>query len=346
MKYFVTSSKDASVYTDFKNQNTGKDQILDLFKFKTADVDRSSRAFIQFDLTNVSESIASGEITSASFDLELKATKINQLVHEFDLEIMPISQSWSGGLGRRQDFPKTTDGVSYNYRDFISGSAWATPGGDFITSLSRSVSFNQHTHDLNVDVTDIVNAHIEGTLPNYGMVIKFTDEEENDLKNYGEINFFSSETNTIFRPKLAVKFDDQVINTGSLTQTSDENAFITIKNLKKEYIEGHTYKFRLHTRDQFPLPTFTTGSVYQIINYLPTGSKYSIVDNVTGDTIVPFDDESKLSVDSQGNYFNQNFTGWEPERFYKIKFKIDNGDGSSQLIDKNYVFKLIENNVR
>jgi hypothetical protein len=79
---------------------------------------------------------------------------------------------------------------------------------------------------------------------------------------------------------------------------------------------------------------------------LPTGSKYSIVDNVTGDTIVPFDDESKLSVDSQGNYFNQNFTGWEPERFYKIKFKIDNGDGSSQLIDKNYVFKLIENNVR
>jgi len=130
-----------------------------------------------------------------------------------------------------------------------------------------------------------------------------------------------------------------------LTQTNDENAFVTVKNLKKEYIEGNTYKFRLHTRDQFPLPTYTTGSVYQIINYLPTGSMYSIVDNVTQDTIVPFSNESKLSVDSNGNYFNQNFTGWEPERFYRIKFKIDNGDGSFQIIDKNHVFKLIENHV-
>jgi len=82
MKYFITSSKDASVYTDFKNQNTGRDQILDLFKFKTTDVDRSSRIFIEFDLSGVSESIASGEITSASFDLELKTTKVNQLMAE------------------------------------------------------------------------------------------------------------------------------------------------------------------------------------------------------------------------------------------------------------------------
>jgi len=342
MRYFVTSSKDASIYTDFKNQNTGIDQILDLFKYKTDTIDKFSRVLIEFDLTDVSNSVVNGTITNPTYSLDLKTTTLRELSSDFTLECAPISQSWEMGLGKRQDNPKTTTGVSYTWRDELSGSAWASEGGDFITTTTSSLSFGQKSTDVSFDVTNIINSHLDGTIPNYGLVVKFPTSLENDTTNYGEMNFFSSETNTIYRPKLRVEWDDKSLVSGSLTQITDEDTFVIVKSLRKEYKVENQYKFRLHVRDMFPTLSYSTGSVYSTTGYLPTGSMYSIVDNVTNDTIVPFGSNSIISIDSSGNYFNQNFKGWEAERYYRILFKIDDGTGNHQLIDKNFVFKLVE----
>lgn len=342
MRYFVTSSKDASIYTDFKNQNTGIDQILDLFKYKTDTIDKFSRVLIEFDLTDLSSSIVAGTITNPTYSLDLRTTTLRELARSFSLECAPISQSWEMGLGKRQDNPKTTIGVSYTWKDELSGSAWTSEGGDFITTTTSSLTFGQKSTDVSFNVTDIVNSYLDGTLPNYGFMVKFPTTLETDTNNYGEINFFSSETNTIYRPKLRVEWDDKSFVSGSLTENTDEDVFVTVKNLKKEYQVDNQYKFRLHVRDMFPTLTYGTGSVYSTTNYLPTGSMYSIVDNVTEDTVVPFGVNSQISIDSNGNYFNQNFKGWEAERYYKILFKVDDGSGNYQVIDKNFVFKLVE----
>jgi hypothetical protein len=273
----------------------------------------------------------------------MTTTRLRELGADFVLSVYPISQSWDMGLGKRQDNPKTTTGVSYLYRDYLSGSAWDTSGGDFINTLSSSLLFDTQTTDALFDVTNIVNSYLNNTIPNYGFMIKFSGSYETDINNYGEINFFSSETNTIYRPKLIVEWDDKSIITGSLSQTTSEDVFVTIKNLQKEYRVNNQYKFRLHTRDTYPTLSYGSGSIYSQINYLPTGSMYSVVDNVTGDVIIPFGSNSILSVDSNGNYFNQKFNGWEPERYYKIIFKVNLGDGNYQTIDKNFTFKLVEN---
>lgn len=341
MRYFITSSKDSTIYTDYKSQNTGIDQILEVTKYKSNGIDRSSRALIYFDLLNVSESISNGDITNPTFSLNLKATALRELAHEFDIEILPISQSWSMGLGKRQDNPKTTDGVSYKWRDKLSGSAWNNIGGDFITSTTESLHYGKFTIDLNKDITNIVNSYINGTLPNHGLVIKFTDSEETDNLHYGSINFFSSETNTIYKPKISVEWDDSILNSGSLDSVGSE-PFITISNLKKSYKVNKKYKFKLFSRQKYPSLTYDTGSAHAINHYLPTSSQYSIVDNVTEETIIPFGSNSKLSIDSYGNYFVQDFNGWEPNRYYRILIKIDDGSGVVNIIDKNFTFNLVE----
>ena len=342
MIYFVTSSKDASIYTDYKNQNTGIDPILSLFKYKTDLVDKSSRFLIEFDTTSISQSLASGELTNPTFSLDLKTTSLKELAYSFSLECLPISQSWEQGLGKRADNPKTTDGVSYTWRDEVSGSAWDTEGGDVITSTTSSFSFTSETTDVSFDVTDIIYLYVSGTISNNGLMVRFPTALEGNTINYGEVNFFGSETNTIYRPKLRVEWDDKSLVSGSLSQITDEDTFVTIKNLRKEYKTENQYKFRLHARNMFPTLTYSTGSVYSTTGYVPTGSMYSIVDNVTDDVIVPFGSNSTISIDSNGNYFNQNFKGWEAERYYRILFKIDDGSGIYQLIDKNFVFKLVE----
>lgn len=336
MRIFVTSSKDATVYNDNKNQNTGIDQILEVAKFETSEVSRVSRAFIEFDLDDVFQMTASGYITNPTYSIDMKSTKLRELPVDFDLKIEAIAREWDMGLGKRQDDPITTDGVTWNSAS--DSVAWNNEGGDFKTQTA-TYNYKQHTEDLFADVTALMeNESVEN-----GFAIKFPDAMENDDVHYGAVNFFSAETHTIYKPKLTVDWDDSTISTGSLDEVSDtDNPFVTITNLKKEYKVGNTYKFRIHCRDRYPQLLFTDGSPYSEKYYLPTGSKYSVVDNVTGETIIPFGNSSKLSVDEDGSYFKLMFKGWEAERYYRIVIKVDDGDGDVSIINKNFVFKLIE----
>ncbi len=69
------------------------------------------------------------------------------------------------------------------------------------------------------------------------------------------------------------------------------------------------------------------------VKYLPSGSSfYSITDAETDDVVVPFGSGSKLSCDSDGNYFLLRMDGYQPERYYKIEYRIQSGSG---LLMKN-----------
>ncbi len=61
--YFLTASKDASVYLQQPNQNTGLDEILEVSKVYYGNVKDISRAFLKFDTEYLSASIAAGNIS-------------------------------------------------------------------------------------------------------------------------------------------------------------------------------------------------------------------------------------------------------------------------------------------
>lgn len=122
MIYRIYGQKDSTIYepTARKAQNTGKDEILEVTKFFD-DLDGSftgnSRILTQFDITELSQSIASGDITGSEFILNLTSTEEIEIPAEYTLDIYPVSESWDVGLGQFYDNPINTNGVSWERRN-------------------------------------------------------------------------------------------------------------------------------------------------------------------------------------------------------------------------------------
>jgi len=97
---------------------------------------------------------------------------------------------------------------------------------------------------------------------------------------------------------------------------------------------------RVVGRDLYPTKTFSSTAQYGISKFLPTTSYYQICDYHSGEVVVPFSNYTKLSCDSDGNYFNLNLSNWEVDRVYNIEFKITIG-GVDYFFDNDYTFSLI-----
>ena len=169
------------------------------------------------------------------------------------------------------------------------------------------------------------------------------------------LKFFSSNTNTIYSPKLEVEWDDSSWSTGALTPLTGsdlQDAVIYIKGLSPEYKENTKHRFNFVGRTRFPRKTYSTTSQNLTVKYLPSGSTtdidgtyYSIRDAFTEDVIVPFGTGSIVSCDSNGNYFNLWLSSFQPERDYRILFKVVSGSGTVEeqvnYYNNDFVFKVV-----
>jgi hypothetical protein len=364
--YFITASKDASIYLQQPNQNTGLDEILEVSKVYYGNIKDVSRALIKFDLDVLSNLINSDEVVLDSVKLLLRETESQEIPLRYTILAHPISGSWEMGNGTRFDKISTT-GVTWRYREGDSRVDWlgnglasgsdSNPndgtGGTWYTLISSSQNFDYQSSDLNIDVASIVDTWLSGTLPNDGFIIKYPNELEGfavegsddvDTNDYGQLKFFGKETNTIYQPKLVIGWDDQVFNTGSLLPVNLEEAdvVIRVKPLTDEYKLNSTKIIRLVGREKYPLKTFSNSFSYNDVKYLPSTTYYQIKDYQSNDIIIPFGEYSKVSCDAKGNYIKFNFSNWQPNRVYKIEFKIEN-DGDTIHFDDNITFKIVEN---
>ena len=356
--YFLTASKDASVYLQQPDQNCGLDEVLEVSKVFYGNIKDVSRALLKFDIEPLSASIASGDVTMSSAELVLRETESEELPLDFTINIHPISQSWEMGKGTRFDNIETA-GVTWNYREGDSSLRWvdvvnngipvffgtstgsfAGRGGVWYSDLSSTQTFSYKTQDINANITSIVQSWLSGSIDNDGLIVKHTNAVEEDTNDYGILKFFSKETNTIHQPKVRIGWDDVSFTTGSLTELTSENIKVGIKNFKKEYRVNTTPKLRVVGRDLYPIKTFSSTAQYGNSKFLPTTSYYQIKDYHSDDVIVPFSNYTKLSCDSTGNYFNLNLSNWEVDRVYKVEFKITI-DGVDNFFDEDYTFGVI-----
>ena len=351
--YFLTASKDASVYLQQPDQNCGLDEVLEVSKVYYGNIKDVSRALLKFDLQGISESISNGDVVLSEATLILRETESEELPLEFTLESYPISQSWEMGKGTRFD-DITTGGVTWNNREGdsilrwlqagefseVSTGSYEGKGGTFYYDVYATQDFEYQSKDVHMDVKDIVEDWISGSIVNDGIILKLPFELENDTNDYGILRFFSKETNTIHQPKLRIGWDDTSFTTGSLTELISEEIKVGIRNFKKEYKVNTTPKLRVVGRDLYPIKTFSATAQYGISKFLPTTSYYQILDYHSNDVIVPYSEYTKLSCDSDGNYFNLNLTNWEVDRVYKIEFKVVI-DGAPQFFDEDYTFSVV-----
>lgn len=365
MHKFYKSLFDASVYLQQPDQNAGRDSILEVGKLYYGDIKDIYRTLIKFDISNVSSSIVSGEISGSwKAYLNLYAANSEEIPLEYTIYANAVSQSWTMGTGTKFD-NVSTDGVSWKYRDgvnswqnnTIGGSAVYTPGttgsanaegGTWYTGSQSSQSYNYEPDDVRMDVTEIVKLWLSGSIPNNGFILRHGFTAEEDTKDYGTLKFFSKETSTIYNPKLELVWNDSVFNTGSMlpiTGSSEtdvfENTAVVFTNLKKEYLVDSIVKIRVKGRDKYPIKSFTSVFEYDQNKYLPSTTYYQIEDYITQDIIVPFGEYSKVSCDSISNYFKLDTTAYAVDRVYKIKLKIVQ-DGVTEIIDDKTTFEIVE----
>ena len=350
--YFMTASKDATVYLQQPNQNTGLDEILEISKVYYGSIKDVSHALIKFDVGYISASISNNSITMSSAELILRETKSEEIPLEYTIYANPISGSWEMGTGTRFD-NISTQGVTWNYREGDSKLEWLQnnfesnttasvnngDGGTWYTNYGASQTFNYETADINMDVKSMLRVWMSGSKPNDGIILKYATENESDTADYGQLKFFSKETHTIYQPKIRIGWDDSIFVTGSLVELTANDIKVGVTNLKKEYKVGSIAKIQIFGRELYPLKTFTDTFAYASTKHLPATTYYQIRDFASNDIIIPFSDYSKVSCDSNGNYIKVNFSNWEANRVYKIEFKIDN-NGSIEYFDNDTTFSL------
>ena len=353
--YFLTASKDASIYLQQPNQNTGLDEILEISKVYYGNIKDVSHTLLKFDVGYISASISNNSISMSAAELILRETKAEEIPLEYTIYANPISGSWEMGTGTRFD-NISTQGVTWNYREGDSSLEWlennfATNttasinnggGGTWYTSYNASQTFSYQTTDINMNVISLLRAFISGSVINDGIILKYSTANESDTADYGILKFFSKETHTIYQPKIRIGWDDSVFSTGSLAALTANDIKVGVTNLKKEYKVGTIAKIQIFGRELYPTKTFSDTFGYSTSKYLPTTTYYQIKDFASNDIIIPFSDYSKVSCDSNGNYIKVNFSNWEANRVYKIEFKIDN-NGRVEYFDNDTTFSLVKN---
>jgi len=235
--------------------------------------------------------------------------------------------------------------VNEIYAD-VTSSYFTTEGGgtwwDF-DNVECTQSFSFQTSDVYMDVTPIVKKWITGSgrFQNDGILIKFSEEIESSYETLRSLKFFSTDSNTIYIPRLHVVWDNSVFTTGSLTSVLTDNLTLNVK-LKKYYSENEKAKIRIYANTKYPQKQYTTQSYYTKNYYLPSSSYYEIRDAHTDEIILPFNTTgSKISCDGTSSYFNLWMDSFQPERFYRIVIKTETDGGNSiQMFDNNYYFKV------
>ena len=350
MYYFLTASKDATIYLQQPTQNTGRDEILEVSKTYYGNLKDVAHSLIKFDTTELSTLISSGEVTMSSAELILRECESLEIPLEYTIYAYQVSQSWDMGIGTRFD-DISTDGVSWNKRtttdnwlisDYSLGTtgSFNGKGGTWYTGSVATQSFDYNSSDIQMDVIEPMNVWISGSVPNEGWILKHSSLVENDTDDYGQLKFFSKETNTIYQPKIRIGWDDSTFVTGSLTELDSDDIHVTFKRLKTRYKIGSKPEIRVFAREKYPLKTYSRSYGYTDVKYLPQTTYYQIKDVITDDVIVPFSNYTKVSCDSNGNYFKLNLSNWEYNRDYYIEIKVDRNGVIEYFEDKDLTFTV------
>ena len=376
--YSIFPEKDSTIYShpNRTGLNTGRDEVLELLEEKssTAELYYPSRFLIKFKNTEIKD-IIENKTNGIPFNthLEVFSTEHKALHANHIVQVYAISQSWDEGTGRFKNNPSSSNGVTWDMRTDTGSSAraiWATSsfatnstgsscdfmvsgGGTWWTGTNyvAETSFsNADNLDLDINVTNLVKffsaSYYQGAtyptgIENEGFIIKKPIATECDASSsFGELQYFSADTHTIYPPKLTFKWDDSSYSHSGTTLTSGD-IFLALYNNKEEFQRKSKQRFRLTTRKRYPDRAFVTSSNYLDTQYLPTTSYYSLRDATTDEVVIPFDTSyTKLSADSDGMYFDLWMEGLQPERYYKLQFRVDNTDGIN-IYDEDYYFKVV-----
>lgn len=351
-------SKDTTIYEATASMNTGIDEILEIRKIVSGsggDLMRS-RALVQFDTTEMSASLSAQGINTGSdsgslnYTLKMFVSKEEDVQASYNLGGYVILQDWDMGIGKSTYVPTVKKDCTWTNRK--TDTAWGAAGGVFLGTNAVSQSFNNVTADISFDVTNIVENlwHNHPSYNNYGLLIFRSGSEETNITEYGKVCYYSRETNTIYPPRVEVRYDNSshtfTTTTGSEATINDD---INIDpRIRTEYIRGSEERIILDVSKKYSARSQTLGVGKYSRTYLPQSSSYAIIDNATGEKVIDHH-ATYTYVGRRGNtenYFDIDTNALFPERYYGVEIKVNYYDGTNVIGTKYFnnkkLFKVVK----
>jgi hypothetical protein len=137
-----------------------------------------------------------------------------------------------------------------------------------------------------------------------------------------------------------------LVLTGSQVDQYDEFD-VDVTNLKRVYNVNEEARLKVHVRkrDWITHVGVMPSASLEIDKECIEKMYYGVMNNETGDMIVPFGTGSaahtQLSYNSDGNYFNMWLSSFVPGFTYRLLFLIDINRYDKKIIDDGFVFKVV-----
>jgi hypothetical protein len=353
------ASKDTSITNAYKENlttratdaNMGASDSLELFSiYDQAGNSETelSRILIKFPIESVITDRQDNQLPesgSVQFILKLSnAVHPNTIPKDYSIVVNPVSRSWDEGIGLDMEGYKDTGFA--NWLSASSTEAWTTEGGDFYSSPEYKQYLDDGTEDLELDITDLVEMWVTGSMPNNGVMISLSSSLENDTRSYYTKKFFARGSEFFFKkPWIEARYNTTVKDDRGRFYLY--NPFAAVEESYNNLYIYNVFKGRL-----MDLPQVGQGEIYVRLYEDPnlpvplsgTGGPLTLLDGntvATGSWVYPGTYTVSLGVDT------------DLEKVYDIWFDKDdnaigvgglipivNPDGEEVYTKNDYVFSI------
>jgi hypothetical protein len=180
--------------TDFINctNNGARDRM-----FVGSDTKSIYRTLISFDLSAIPSGAYIADATVSLWNSVPPQTTATVEVHE-------VMTPWTEGTGNQMC---SGDGATWYQAGAAPGQGWTVPGGDFEPEATASVDRVPSTEPQwdEFELTGTVQDWMDGEMPNYGVLLKLTDETLTSGNNFAYVSDDWTASPTL-RPKLTVAY--------------------------------------------------------------------------------------------------------------------------------------------
>ena len=115
MYYFLTASKDATIFQQQPTQNTGLDEILEVSKIYYGSLKDVARSLVKFDTNTLSQSLVDGDVTMSVAELVMRETEPSEIALDYSLEdVNTTSETFAQDIGPSY-FHEQGKVISINY---------------------------------------------------------------------------------------------------------------------------------------------------------------------------------------------------------------------------------------
>ena len=194
----ITNAYKSNLSTRGTGSNMGAADVLELFSIYgqaqelntyttvsgTFNSQELSRILIEFPTTNIQTDRTNEDIPgSGSVDFYLRmfnAKHGSTTPKNAKVVIATVDSAWEEGFGldmvEYKDDTRNEEGA--NWINSASNASWDNVGGDYSKDRRRTYEFSDGTEDIEVDVTDVVEAWLAGTISNNGFGLFLTGTQE------------------------------------------------------------------------------------------------------------------------------------------------------------------------